>query len=265
MEFSDQYAKVFLEQLGYQVNKIPESNKKEADFLVKFKDCHDIAIIESKLKTDDRKILQNREERLSRGEAFVLEEKLGNNSKISKISSTGKKQLLSSGNNYKHDYKILLFIADGINPDTKFEQIIDTIYGRTRILKMLESETIPCYYYRDSIFYKRKEIDATIVISNSNIKPTYATLCLNNHSNNYDDIKDSCFVGSFKNAIIDPIEEEKNNLAFIPDNDAPRKINMLEQMLPSPFNPLLQHLQKKYSTGLLHKLDWRIPTIEIVV
>ena len=266
MEKSDIYAKKFLENLGYQVDKISESNNEEADFLVQIKDCEDIAIIEAKLKTDDKKEFQKREEKLSKGEVYILEAELGIDNNISKISSKAKKQLLSSGEKYKHDYKILLLIADGINPNIKFEQMIDTIYGRTRIFKAKENTTIDCYYYRDSIFYKRKEIDAIIVISNSNISDPYATLCLNNYSTNYEKIKKSCFIQYFRlnKAVIDPIEAEKNKQIFIPDKNAPRNINSLEKMLPSTFNPLLYHLQQKYSTGILHPIDWKTPVLEII-
>jgi len=267
MNKSDRDARDYLEQLGYQVKKIPESRidgKSEADFIVEYKGCYDIAIIEAKLKTDDKEILRERENTLLAGKPFVFDAELGNNNSIWAISSKAKKQLLSSGDEHKHNYKILLFIADGINPDTKYEQILDTIYGRTRILEYNSGKIIPCYYFRNSIFYTRKVIDAVIVISNSRIQIPYFKLCLNNHSDNYQNMKESCFVKPFKNRIVDPEEEEKEGLAFLLDDDITRRVNELEEMLPSPYNPLLEHLQKKYDTGILRTFDPYTPTIEIL-
>lgn len=262
MEISDKYANNILKKLGYQIKKIPESNKNEADFLVTKENCTDIAIIEAKLKTDDEKVLKKREKELLENNIFTYNAKLGNDTNIFKISSKAKKQLLSSGKDYNHNFKILLFITDGINPDTKYEQIMDSLYGKTRLIDVNTSKLTDCYYYRDSIFYRRKEIDAVILVSNTKLEHPYAQLCLNTYSKEYINLKDSCFIKPFGKAVIDPIELEKQNKIFIPDDNINRKLNDLEKMLPSTYNHLLTHIQKKYSTGILHTIDWNTPTIE---
>ena len=105
---SDSISKKLLESFGYSVCKIPESNKQEADFTVSIKDCNGCMLIEAKLITDDKKTYIKKEETLKSGNVYSHDAKLGINSKISKITSKAKNQLLSSADK-THTYKLIFY------------------------------------------------------------------------------------------------------------------------------------------------------------
>ena len=145
---SDQLSKKLLESFNYLVEKIPESDKQEADFIVSIENCNDIALIEAKVLTDDKKEFNKKKVYLDNEKVYSYNSKLGNNNKVSKITSKAKNQLISSSNK-KHNFKLIFYIALGINPDSKTDQIIDTIYGRTRLLISDNNNTTKeCFYFR---------------------------------------------------------------------------------------------------------------------
>lgn len=256
---SDCIAHEYLEGLGYQVEVIPTSDhdrKKEADFIVSY-DGH-IAIVEAKLKEDDQKIAEEKERTLASGEVSIVEGKLGRNETISGVIRTAAKQL-SSSSDKKHDFKIISFVATGSNEKTKAGQFKDTIYGSTSIIH--GSTYKPCYFYRNSDFFRRRIIDGAIVgyIFNREI---YLELCLNPYSNNYEKLKSSSFIKPFKTAIIDPIELERQGLAYIPDEGIERKLSSLHLLSPM-CNPILAHLREKYRTGFLIAADFNSPEFSV--
>ncbi|MDQ7089732.1 MAG: hypothetical protein Q9M50_03695 [Methylococcales bacterium] len=253
---SDEIAHKMLIKLGYVVEKIPESEKEEADFLVKYQGS--TALLEAKLKKDDPSIVKKREASLSAGKVSVVEAKLGINSNLSKIIDKANSQLLSSSDK-PHDFKIVSFIASGINEKTKTDQFKDTIYGSTLVSNGNNTKT--CYFFRDSAFYKRNNIDAAIVgyVFNNEI---ILELCLNPYSLNYNSLKESVFLEPFKGAVIDPLKLENKGLAYIPDHNIDRKLNEFQKNIPS-HNPILIHLQEKYKTGFLINIDWDSPELAI--
>ena len=243
--------------LGYIVKKIPESEKKEADFLLCYQGV--TALLEAKLKEDDLGVVKEREEALSAGEVSVVEAKLGFNNNLSKIIDNANRQLFSSSDK-PHDFKIISFIASGINQKTKADQFKDTIYGSTLIL-LNGTSTKTCYFFRESAFYKRKGVDAAIVghIINDEI---ILELCLNPYSLNYKNLKESVFLKPFNRAVIDPIKLEEQGLAYIPDADIERKLSPLHKLSPM-YNPIIQNLQKKYNLGFITPVDFNSPELSI--
>lgn len=256
---SDRIARECLEDLGYQVEVIPTSDhdrKKEADFIIGY-DGH-IAILEAKLKEDDKKTAKEKESALASGEVSIVEGKLGRNETISGVIRTSAKQLASSSDK-EHDFKIVSFLATGSNVKTKADQFKDTIYGSTSIIH--GSTYKLCYFYRNSDFFRRKVIDGAIVgyIFNGKIS---LELCLNPYSNNYEKLKTSSFIKPFGTAIIDPVELERQGLAYIPDENIERKLNDL-QLLSPMYNPILCHLMEKYNTGSLIAADFDSPELSV--
>lgn len=256
---SDFLAREYLEGLGYQVEVIPTSDhvrKKEADFIVIYDDH--IAIVEAKLKEDDQKIAKEKERTLASGEVSIVEGKLGRNETISGVIRAAAKQL-SSSSDKKHDFKIISFVATGSNERTKADQFKDTIYGSTSIIH--GSTYKPCYFYRNSDFFRRKIIDGAIVGYTFNGK-IRLELCLNPYSKNYEKLKSSSFIEPFKTAIIDPIELEKQGLAYIPDEGIARELNSIHLLSPM-CNPILAHLKEKYKTGFLIAADFDSPEFSV--
>jgi len=253
---SDDIAFYSLEKLGYQVDIIPASDKKEADFIVKYKD--NIALVEAKLKEDSDETIENRVADLSTKRVSIVDSKLGRNETYSGIIRSASKQLSSSDK--QHDFKVLLFTVSGINTESKKDQLKDTIYGSTLIIEGNKSKV--CYFFRNSDFYRRTNIDAIIIgVWDIQSKQIYFELCLNPYAKNYQLLKVSNFIEPFGQAIIDPIELERKGLAYIPDCDIERNLTELQKLSPM-YNPILQHLQEKYKTGYLINVDLNAPDIE---
>ena len=257
---SDDIAESTLQQLGYEVYRIPTSDKKkkkEADFIIKYKGY--IAIVEAKLKEDDKNEVTKLEDILSCGKVYTNEAKLGRNETLSGIIGKASRQLKSSSDK-EHDFKMMLFIASGINVKTKADQFKDTIYGSTLILETIISNTKwkKCYFYRYSDFYRRKALDAAIVGYIQGEK-LLLELCLNPYSNNYDLLKVSEFIKPFGDGVIDPFQEEKLGKAYIPDdNYKGKKEQPFSKKFPL-YDPVLQHLAEKYGTNPLIKVDFESP------
>jgi len=260
---SDKIAYELLKNLGYAIEIIPTSDKeqkKEADFLITYKDI--VAIVEAKLKEDDPKIANEKERKLVAGEVSIVEGKLGRNETHSGIINKATKQLISSGDK-EHDFKIISFIATGSNVKTKADQFKDTIYGSTLIMESSDNGTTSkiCYFFRNADFYRKKGIDAAVVsyILNGEI---ITQLCLNPYSKKFEALRNSIFLEPFNDAVIDPIDLERQGLAYIPDNDIERKLNDIQKLSPM-HNPVLQHLTKKYNTGFLVNADFDSPELSI--
>jgi hypothetical protein len=221
-----------------------------------------IALVEAKLKEDSCETVEKREKDLSEDGVSVVESKLGRNETYSGIIKSASKQL-SSSSDKPHDFKILMFIVSGINTRSKKDQFKDTIYGSTLVIDGNKGK--PCYFFRNSDFYRRTNIDAVILgeCDTNNARISFE-LCLNPYGKNYQSLKESDFITPFGSAIIDPIELEKKGLAYIPDDDVDRRLNELEKICQT-CNPILRHLEKKYKTGYLVHADFNAPEICTVV
>lgn len=263
---SDKIAYLLLYGLGYAVDIVPTSDKeekKESDFLVQYK--IDIALVEAKLKENDPETLKERNKCLKENNVFIMDDELGRNETLSGIIRKAKNQLSSSSQ--KHDFKIMLFLAEGVDAKTKKDQFKDTIYGSTLIYDSKSKRSKTCYFFRNSDFYRRKIIDAAIVgyIIGDDI---YFEMCLNPYSEKYNEFKNSDLLEPFKcsthSAVIDPIELELKGLAYIPDKDINRKLDDFSKIFTnSNYNPILAHIQEKYQTGFLMNIDFKSPTITI--
>ena len=256
---SDHLSRRCLEELGYTVNPIPTSDydqKKEADFIVRYHD--QTSIVEAKIKEDGPKEEEKKQNTLASDQVSVVEGKLGRNETISHILRSATKQLESSSDK-KHDFKIIFFLATGSNAKTKADQCKDTIYGSTSIIHGNTQK--PCYFYRNSDFYRRKTVDGAI-IGHLNHNSISLELCLNPYSNNYIKLKVSRFIEPFGNAVIDPWEIERQGGAYIPDDEVNRKLEGV-QLLSPMHNPILNHLREKYGTGFLIAADFDSPEISI--
>lgn len=256
---SDYIARECLEGLGYKVEAIPTSGhdrKKEADFIV----SHDgyTALVEAKLKEDNPKIAEEKERVLASGEVHIVEGKTGRNETIAGVIRNANKQLLSSSDK-EHHFKIILFLAVGSNVKTKADQFKDTIYGSTY---MYDGSTFkPCYFYRYSDFFRRKNIDGAIVgyLFNGKI---HLELCLNTYSDNYLKLRGSSFTKPFNSSVIDPLELEMQGLAYIPDEHIDLKLNSCQRLIPY-HNPILIHLMEKYEKSSLFPIDFISPQFSV--
>lgn len=264
MDISTKLSEDILVALNFTVEKIQESEKKEADFIISSKKCNDNALIEAKLITDDKKEIISREDILTNGGIHTYSAKQGNNNKVSKAISQAKRQLHSSSDK-QHKFKLVFFVASGINPPIKAEQIYNTLYGRTEII--VDQKRIECFYYRTSKFYSYQDyVDGAIIAIEDMVNQNIFSLkfCLNTYSKKYEDLKNSCIVSPFTN-IIDPLILEQQGNAFIPDDNISRSYTEFEELSPTSINNhMVKHLQEKYKIPenvLIFAADWNTPTI----
>jgi hypothetical protein len=255
---SDDIGLALLKALGFNAEKIPASYKKEADYLVTYEDVR--ALVEVKLKEDAPSLIAEREKVLTDGGVFVTDATLGRNETHSNIIKNASKQLKSSSDK-EHDFKVLLFIASGINAPAKLEQFKDTIYGRTQILDQDSNTTKPCYFFRYSDFFRHQSIDGAIATSIDDRSISLIFL-LNPFSSKYESLRKSVFLNPFGLAITDPEKEEKAGDAYILDGDACRKKTPIQEAISS-YDPALIFLAKKYDKKQLYKIDFNSPEISI--
>lgn len=255
---SDEIGLALLKNLGFNAEIIPTSYKKEADYLVTYENVS--ALVEVKLKEDAPSLIAEREKVLTNGGIFVADATLGRNETHSKIIQNASKQLKSSSDK-EHDFKVLLFIASGINALTKLEQFKDTIYGRTQILDQDSKTTKPCYFFRYSDFFRHQSIDGAIAAS-IHEKSISLSFLLNPFSSKYESLRKSVLLKPFGHAITDPEKEEKVGDAYILDGDIDRKKTPIQELIHS-HDPALIFLAKKYNKKQLYKIYFESPELSI--
>ncbi|MBS7326069.1 MAG: hypothetical protein KIG85_05545 [Thiopseudomonas sp.] len=261
---SDDLAERTLRQLGFSVEKLPESmesGKKMPDFLVRYGSTS--ALVEAKLKGDDPEEASTREHLLESGELYASEHELGRDETLSGIIRHASNQL-KADIGVETDFKVVFILMDCINASVVSEQLIDTLYGRTNVIEVgKRPQAKPCYFYRNSDFYRRQEIDAVIVghVRAHEAKITLK-ICLNPYSRHYQKIKVSDFLQPLGGAVLDPIAEEKAGRAYIPDAAVERKEHEFTKAFPL-YDPVLRHLAEKYRTAQLVKVDWQVPQFAI--
>jgi hypothetical protein len=247
---SDDVARTVLEELGFSVRKLPEESAlgKRADFIVKL-DQHTL-LVEAKLRKDEPAELERMEKELAENKIYGSNHQLGNNNALSSNIRDAVAQLKAEQEE-PHDYKVLLYLAACLNAHVVCEQIMDTLYGTTTIWRKTPSvpslREIPCYFYRENEFHPAKSLDAAIVGFKSG--DSWALfLCLNPFSNRFNEIHTSALARMFDGRIVDPIAEEAQGRALIPDHDAPRPSKErkdFERTFPM-MDGMLRHLEEKY-------------------
>lgn len=198
----EKFVKQLLEnEFGYQVEKISESDDKSPDFLLKGNgECF---LIELKSKFDDENTARNIEKTIEQGEVAEFFDITGRKNTISKIILSAGEQLASI--NIDVDYRMIWMMAVGRHQNMKKDQFKASLYGTATICDLELLQTVPCYYFGFSDFYRTKNIIDAALVSTM----TGGEFCLNTYSPNYHKIKKSFLAKKFGNACIDPFQEEK--------------------------------------------------------
>lgn len=247
---SDDVAQAVLQELGLSVRKLPETSTvgKRADFIAKLDQL--TLLVEAKLREDDPKELERMNQELHEKGTYGSNHQLGKNNSLTSSIRHGVEQL-EAEQEEPHDYKVLLYLTDCLNAGVVCEQIADTLYGTASILRSEPGESglqeIPCYFYRENEFHPAQSLDAAIV--GFNLSGSWMlSLCLNPFSNRFNKIRTSALAQLFAGKTIDPIAEEAQGKALIPDLGAPRlskERKNFERMF-SMADSMLRHLEKKY-------------------
>ena len=197
-----------LSLMGMHVKKIEPSRKDQRpDFLVK--DDFESYLVELKSKFPDFEDLQDRNERLNRGEIVEEKTKLRYENTLSGKIKKAASQLTSYAEE-QVDYKLVWLHAQGHQPDLQYKQFEVTLYGKADIANLATRKVMPCYYYMASeFFYRQAQIDGAIISTNKG-----GRFCLNTFSRRYSGLKKSVLCAKFGRAVCDPVEEEIQGRAY---------------------------------------------------
>lgn len=233
--------------LGFSAEKIPESNKISPDFLVS--GYGERYLIELKTKSDDEEVITRIRTKLESGEVAEHSDTTARKNTISKIINDAAKQVSSIG--IEVDYKLIWLMAVDEHQEMKFSQFKSSLYGASTIFDLDSLNTITCYYFDFNDLFRTREVLDGAIISTTN----KATICINTLSKNYRSFKESSLVSKFGAAYCDPIEEEKNGLAMLIDEDLDRRDT----------GHLLKYLREKYGRDKLQNMEMSYFSGEVLV
>lgn len=251
---SDRLADQILNELGFTVERIKVSKKKSADYKIYYQNLF-IGFIEAKLKIDDEQQSQD-----------ILEE--GYKHRLETIIKKASKQLLQSSSNNESGFSFMLYMTKGKVPEISIQQFKSTLYGSASLIYRMKEYI--CYFYTYAEYKKYKNIDASILVSlNTDNSLNRVEFCLNPFSQNYNALLSSGILGLFK-TIVDPLQEEKQQQAFIVDKDIQEQCHKdLEFLDPSVDKKKYIKSLKSFSTLDLIikylKQKYNIPPQEYIV
>lgn len=249
---SDTLAKSVLEGLGFNVRKLPEPNiqgKQRADFLATLDGLS--VLVEAKVRKDDPKELQRMESELAQNGSYASDHEVGLNNILSGKVRDASRQL-DAEQEESHEYKVLMYLADCINPEVVTDQIADTLYGSTTVLLSLQGvpgyQEKRCYFYSESEFYRCKTLNAAIIGFQAGDR-WELFLCVNPYAERFGELRTSALTRLFSCRVIDPVAEEARGQALLPGDDAPRPTTKQARVMERSFSLLdgmLRHLEVKY-------------------
>jgi len=246
-------AKHVLETWGAKVQEIPTSTKDECDLLAEVDGVR--LLVEEKSKLDDPREVETRRETLSRGEVHGSVLPLRHNNRISGIVRKAKDQLSSTGEEFDHDLRIMWFTGMGYQAETQHYQLMSTLYGSTRVFELDKSQMRPCYFFRNSDFFRYRDHLGGAVASYLVGDTLTMKLCLNPHSERWEQLRDSPYARHLKVGLVDPTADEVAGDAYIVDGDIDR----------AKEHEVLHYLEGKYGLKRLQFMDYHLASAAIVV
>jgi hypothetical protein len=237
--------KRFFEKLGYQVEKIPETDEGSPDFWIS--DDTSSYVLELKTKFPSSEEIKKRKHQLYSGEIHNIHELVIGKNTLSGIIKKAKDQLKS----FKEEnvLRIVWLLATGHLAEPRMLQFEATLYGLAPIVS--SERTGDCYFFYNSDFYRFREIlDGAIVSTESEAK-----LLLNPLSPRYAQLKSSTLPKHLGKTVVDPIELESLGKAFLVDDEVDR----------GDKEAVLRYLRKKYGLEDLMNLTMTYLSGTIVI
>jgi hypothetical protein len=218
--------KRFFETLGYQVEKIPETDEESPDFWIS--DDTSSYVMELKTKFPSAVEIEKRNHQLDSGEIFNINELIIRKNTLSGIIKKANDQLKSIKE--ENVLRIVWLLSTGHPAEPRMLQFEASLYGLAPIVS--SERTGDCFFFYNSDFYRfRETLDGAIVSIESKPK-----LLLNPLSPRYAQLKSSSLPKHFGREVVDPIELERLGMAFLVDNDVDR----------GDKEAVLRYLRKKY-------------------
>ena len=223
-----------LENMGFCVDRVSESDRPSPDLLASGRNA--TYVIEVKTKDPNVELTAKRDEILKNGGVFSHVESLGPRNRLSGLVGSAAKQLRAhSPSGVANLFSIVWLHCVGLHAEDQCEQFIITLYGSTTITDWDGDFTGPCYFFRNSEFYRHQNtLDAAVVSTEEGL-----LLCLNPLSHRYKKIKETKLVSDLLDCTLDPLELEACGEALFVDGDVDR----------SNEQAVLDFLRKKYRLG----------------
>ena len=237
---SDQNIKKAISEIlrghGFEVTQLPEGQQRTPDLLV-VKDQR--YLIEIKTKEDDPALIAERSRRLKAGEIVKSGAPFTPQNTMSRIIRDGVEQL-GSYLPQDHDLCLLWLLAVGSDVESQYEQFRGTLYGLTNVVGPDTYPLIPCYYFRNSAFYRWPQLVGSVVSTLD-----HAELCINSYSPRAASLRTSSLAQFFGTAVTDPAKREAEGRAYVADCEIDRR-NKEE---------VLRYVEKKYQRPALMTMD----------
>lgn len=242
MSAEEDYVVEFFSRVGINAQKIPESNEKSPDFLIEYNGVK--ILVELKTKFDNQSLIKRRKEAFKNDQIFEYVTVGQRQNSISSSIEKAYRQLSNRKQKVGADFCYIFLLAAGMYSHAQFEKIEATLYGLKHIITTGFDQPIikKCYYYTFNEFYRFKDIlDGAFVVGGGSV-----FLYLNDRSLQYPATKNSLFVKRFLPAVIDPQQEEAENLAYVITENIDRKNE----------DKLKDHLKEKYQLANVITFDW---------
>lgn len=242
-----------LEAWGATAKSLPTSTKEESDWLAVLDGCR--LLVEEKTKLDNPLWEASRRAAFQSGQPYETMMPLMSTNRLSGIVRKASSQLVSTGAELDHDLRIVWLTGVGRDAEAKYHQFIATLYGSTSIIERDKPGLKPCYFYRNSDFFRySNHLDGAVAAHLSGNTVTMM-LCLNPYSLGWQALRDSPFAKQFTTGLVDPLAEEAAGEAYVADTDQDR----------TDQGAVIAYLQEKYRTGPLMKIDMNMASVEIAV
>jgi hypothetical protein len=242
MERSKEIARQFFEELDFHVDDIPETDSKRADL-----DVHDGRqqyIVEVKEKLDTGSQLAKLPNLYPNSTRTITREPHAASNRLDGVLKYGRKQLASTPASPNAIRLIFLFFA-GSNADMFVRRSLYTFYGVQDVIPVSEGgDGLNCVYFNNSFSFGSPKVDGLVLMENN-----FLQLCLNEFSENYNELQQSQLVSKMGNDVYDP--------ANFDDDDG--KIVLRSDISRSDENVVLDELERisgvRYTTITLHRYN----------
>lgn len=227
----------FLESSGFFVTQIPVSQKPTPDLLAVKEQRY---LIEIKTKEDDQSVLDARLECLRRRGIAEGGASFAPQNTMSGIIKYGVEKQLAQYPEHERDFCLLWLVAAGTDSEAQYQQFLGTLYGLTNVCGPDDLSLMPCYYFRNSAFFRWPKLDGAIVGTLGRFK-----LCVNSYSPQADTLKYSSLAERFATAVTDPRDLEARGEAYVADCHIDRRDEQ----------GVIRYLQRKYDRPALMSMD----------
>lgn len=215
----ERFAADALRSIGITVDRVMENGAPSCDYVAT--DGQARYAIEIKSRTDPKDLWKT----VDRGEIYETGREIHRSSHVEAIVDGAMKQLRQTRQRASVDFQVVVFIIQPVfSRDAEFERVMGTLYGTQELPNLgpdLQTHsTLTCLYFRESRFFRHKDLNGAIVIVGSE----HWTLCVNNYAANATAFRGSqlCQWFALNRSHFDPDEATRERGYLIADFDMPR-------------------------------------------